>query len=59
MAKTNCGHCHHCGSKLRKLSSGAEWCTVCVEPRRYLSHGHPDGNGPKECPTDCGVRIGK
>ena len=54
----NCGHCHTCGTKLRTVLDGEEWCDRCGQYRRYQSHGwqapHPwvlvkEGTKP-ECP---------
>lgn len=39
MATMHCGHCHTCGSALRKCLDGEEWCPRCGQYRRYLSHG--------------------
>lgn len=36
---TNCGHCHTCGTKLRSVLDGEEWCNHCGAYRRYTSHG--------------------
>jgi uncharacterized Zn finger protein (UPF0148 family) len=35
----NCGHCHTCGSPLRRVLDGEEWCPRCGQYRRYQSHG--------------------
>ena len=35
----NCGYCHECGSPLRKVLDGEEWCPECEEYKRYRSHG--------------------
>jgi hypothetical protein len=35
----NCGHCHTCGSRLRVVLDGEEWCDRCGAYRRYRSHG--------------------
>jgi len=37
--KMNCGHCHTCGSELREVLDGEEWCQKCRTYRRYKSHG--------------------
>jgi len=36
---TNCGHCHTCGTRLRSVLDGEEWCPTCQTYRRYRSHG--------------------
>lgn len=36
---TNCGHCHTCGTPLRTVLDGEEWCATCQAYRRYPSHG--------------------
>ena len=50
----NCGHCHTCGTKLRMVLDGEEWCDRCGAYRRYQSHGWswaPTGDGHvSECP---------
>jgi len=49
-----CGHCHTCGSELRRVLDGEEWCDRCGAYRRYQSHGWswaPTGDGHvTECP---------
>jgi hypothetical protein len=47
----NCGLCHECRSKLRKVLDGEEWCPECEQYRRYRSHGWGwYGEGSGECP---------
>ena len=38
---TNCGRCHTCGTQLKKVLDGEEWCPTCEVYRRYPSHGWP------------------
>lgn len=35
----NCGRCHTCGTPLRLVLDGEEWCETCEVYRRYRSHG--------------------
>lgn len=52
--KRYCGHCHTCGTKLREVLDGEEWCPVCQTYRRYRSHGWHgrDTEGGAYCTTD-------
>ena len=34
-----CGCCHECGTPLRIVLDGEEWCHKCGAYRRYRSHG--------------------
>ena len=34
-----CGKCHTCGTALRFVLDGEEWCPTCGTYRRYRSHG--------------------
>lgn len=34
-----CGKCHSCGTVLRCVLDGEEYCDTCAEYRRYPSHG--------------------
>lgn len=34
-----CSKCHSCGTKLRIVLDGEEWCATCHTYRRYQSHG--------------------
>ena len=50
-----CGRCHTCGTKLRRVLDGEEWCDTCGAYRRYRSHGWAlgacDGTDEgRECP---------
>lgn len=36
---THCGRCHTCGTKLRAVMDGEEWCPKCQTYRRYQTHG--------------------
>jgi len=44
----HCGKCHTCGTELRKVLDGEEWCPKCETYRRYRSHGWA-GTEDKEC----------
>lgn len=35
----NCGKCHTCGTPLRSVLDGEEWCPKCRAYRRYRTHG--------------------
>ena len=35
----NCHRCHTCGTPLRQVLDGEEWCSVCQTYRQYQSHG--------------------
>ena len=37
--KMGCGKCHACGSSLRIVLDGEDWCPKCQDYRRYTSHG--------------------
>ena len=54
MTRRNCGRCHACGTMLRAVQDGEEWCPYCKRFRRYSSHGWGKGADPdsQECPTD-------
>ncbi len=39
LRKTHCGKCHTCGTPLRQVLDGEEWCPTCRAYRRYRSHG--------------------
>lgn len=41
--KRDCGHCHTCGSPLKRVADGEEWCAACGAYRRYRSHGWSSG----------------
>jgi uncharacterized Zn finger protein (UPF0148 family) len=43
MLTLNCGRCHTCGTKLRIVLDGEEWCPTCGQYRRYRSHGWARG----------------
>jgi len=48
-----CGRCHTCGTPLKKVLDGEEWCPTCQAYRRYASHGwNARGDGELECPTE-------
>lgn len=36
---SHCGRCHTCGTALREVLDGEEWCPRCEIFRRYRSHG--------------------
>jgi len=48
----HCGHCHECGTKLKQVLDGEEWCPKCAQYRRYRSHGWSSAynEGGPECP---------
>jgi hypothetical protein len=35
----HCGHCHTCGTPLKRALDGEEWCSGCGDYKRYPSHG--------------------
>ncbi len=39
----NCKKCHTCGTELRIVLDGEEWCPKCKTYRRYRSHGFNSG----------------
>ncbi len=41
--KRYCGRCHTCGTKLKVVLDGEEWCPKCKQYRRYRSHGWAQG----------------
>lgn len=48
---THCRRCHECGSVLRVVLDGEEWCPNCLTYRRYRSHGWtPPLYDPDPCP---------
>jgi hypothetical protein len=47
-----CGRCHACGTKLKNVLDGEEWCENCKQYRRYHSHGWGRWAGEKNpCPN--------
>lgn len=49
----HCGKCHACGTELRMVLDGEEWCPECETYRRYRSHGWAVGareSGNLACP---------
>jgi len=49
----NCGRCHTCGAKLRRVLDGEEWCPKCEGYRRYRSHGWKDADKDSgRCPAE-------
>ena len=49
----NCGRCHTCGTVLKIVLDGEEWCPRCQTFRRYRSHGWAAGYGDLDpCPQD-------
>lgn len=46
----NCGRCHECGTKLRSVLDGEEWCRTCGAYRRYRSHGWGRNGDNSPCP---------
>ena len=54
MMRNNCGRCHECGARLKKVLDGEEWCPACGRFRRYRSHGWNSvvaDVGNMECPN--------
>jgi len=50
---SQCGRCHTCGAKLRRVLDGEEWCPKCEAYRRYASHGWKDADkGSSSCPAE-------
>jgi hypothetical protein len=37
--QAKCSHCHECGTRLKQVLDGEEWCPTCSSFRRYRSHG--------------------
>lgn len=35
----NCGLCHKCGTPLKEVLDGEQWCSKCETYQRYHSHG--------------------
>jgi len=48
--RRNCGHCHTCGTPLRTVLDGEEWCPTCQQYRRYAAHGWAGTTDP-DCPS--------
>ena len=51
--KEYCGRCHTCGTPLKRVLDGEEWCAECRVYRRYWSHGWAwikGYDGYHECP---------
>jgi len=62
--RTYCGRCHDCGTRLRRVLDGEEWCDRCETYHRYQSHGWGNsvwGGGEldsAECPDwEAGARA--
>lgn len=52
----DCGQCHTCGTEMRQVLDGEEWCVTCKAYRRYRSHGWALGcpaihETSRYCPT--------
>ena len=47
----SCGKCHDCGTSLRSVLDGEEWCDTCKAYRRYRSHGWGSGGDDSPCPS--------
>jgi hypothetical protein len=54
--RRNCGHCHTCGTPLRTVLDGEEWCPTCQQYRRYAAHGWAGTTDP-ECPAVLPVYV--
>ncbi len=53
--REHCGHCHACGTALRSVLDGEEWCPRCGRYRRYRSHGwwaEPGEESGTPCPAE-------
>lgn len=54
-AFARCHHCHTCGTPLKNVLDGEEWCPKCLQYRRYRSHGWTHALADKEpCPPRMG-----
>jgi hypothetical protein len=54
LSTKGCGHCHSCGTRLRIVLDGEEWCKPCRNYRRYQSHGWTAGDDlttVNDCPA--------
>ena len=51
-----CGRCHTCGTDLRIVLDGEEWCGTCERYERYYSHGWTRSrfNDDSLCPPAAG-----
>lgn len=38
-ASARCHYCHTCGTALKRVLDGEDWCPKCQQYRRYRSHG--------------------
>ena len=53
-----CHHCHNCGTELKKVLDGEEWCPVCKMYRRYRSHGWTHALADNQpCPDTTEMRL--
>lgn len=52
-----CKNCHTCGTRLRIVLDGEEWCSICQEYRRYQSHGWGRGGEKSDCPAEAKNRL--
>lgn len=50
MIQKYCKHCHTCGAHLKNVLDGEEWCSLCQEYRRYVSHGWSAGRAIETSP---------
>jgi len=49
----NCGRCHKCGSPIRIVCDGEEWCDNCRDYQRPRPHGWAAGLGSPEEDISC------
>ncbi len=50
---SDCQRCHQCGTRLRLVLDGEEWCPTCQTFRRYRSHGWSRGAGTASEQAPC------
>jgi hypothetical protein len=49
----HCGHCHTCGTPLKRVLDSEEWCSGCGGYKRYPSHGWAVGAWGVEQDLQC------
>ena len=49
----SCHHCHACGTPLRMVLDGEQWCGTCEQYRRYVTHGWTRHGASAEDMTPC------
>ena len=45
-----CGCCHTCGTKMKRVLDGEEWCPKCGVYHRYRTHGWGYGGDSEDSP---------